>query len=103
MFDEFQSLVGRHVHVQREGGQCRKPALHAVSGNCRRNSSHVTQCCFLTLKELRKNEDKLPLITLEIRGKHIVQAKGKCNRLPTEKERTVIQLWAKEKALKFIA
>jgi hypothetical protein len=61
------------------------------------------KCSIFSLKKRAENEAKIHLITLEIRGKHIVQAKGKFNRLPNENERTVIHLWANEKALKFIA
>lgn len=91
------SQIRKAVDLYLEGQHLRH-CVYTYKAYC-----YQRRCSIFSLKELRKNEDKLPLITLEIRGKHIVQAKGKSNRLPTEKERTVIQLWAKEKALKFIA
>jgi hypothetical protein len=60
--------------------------------------------CFIFSLRLIKSEDvKSPLITLEIQGNQIVQAKGKYNRKPTEIERTLIQIWANEKDLRLVS
>jgi hypothetical protein len=56
-----------------------------------------------SLRSIEDDELKTPLITIEIRGKHIVQARGNYNRTPTETEKKIIHLWAKEKGLKYVA
>jgi len=61
------------------------------------------RCYIFSLKAIEEEEQKKPLITIEIRGKKIVQAKGKHNRQPNDLEKDIIRIWAKERALYFAA
>ncbi len=58
---------------------------------------------YFSLKALNEEEQKTSLITIELRGTKIVQAKGKHNRQPNDLERDIIRIWAKERALSFAA
>ncbi|MEY5040885.1 MAG: hypothetical protein RLZZ414_420 [Bacteroidota bacterium] len=51
---------------------------------------------------LRLIDDQLekPLITICLRGKLMVQARGTCNREPIEQEKEIISVWIKENELK---
>jgi hypothetical protein len=61
------------------------------------------RCYIFSLKALNEEEQKTSLITIELRGTKIVQAKGKHNRQPNDLERDIIRIWAKERALSFAA
>lgn len=61
------------------------------------------QCYIFSLKLIKEDEEKTPLITIEMRGNKVVQAKGKYNRQPNDTERKLIQLWASEKDLRVVA
>ena len=70
--------------------------------------SYKTHCyrrrCFIfSLRLIDAEQEVKSLITLEIRGSQIVQAKGKYNRQPNEIELKLIRLWAQEKELSFVA
>lgn len=41
-----------------------------------------------------------PLLTIELRGVEVVQARGVCNRLPEDDEKRVLSSWAKDNYLK---
>jgi hypothetical protein len=68
-----------------------------------KNSCFSGRSVIFSLRLFVDEELKTPLITIEIRGKQIVQTRGNYNRLPTENEKKIIQLWAKEKGLKYVA
>lgn len=68
-----------------------------------KNSCFSGRSVIFSLRLIEDEELKTPLITIEIRGKQIVQTRGNYNRLPTETEKKIIQLWAKEKGLKYVA
>lgn len=68
-----------------------------------KNSCFSGRSVIFSLRLIEDEELKTPLITIEIRGKQIVQARGNYNRTPSETEKKIIILWAKEKGLKYVA
>ena len=59
-------------------------------------------CAMFSLRKINEGTSE-PLITLELRKDLIVQARGFYNRLPLTLELEIIQSWAKENNLLYIA
>jgi hypothetical protein len=59
-------------------------------------------CAMFSLRKINEKTSE-PLITLELRKDLIVQARGYSNRLPLTKELEIIQSWAEENKLLYIA
>ncbi|MDB5388090.1 MAG: hypothetical protein JWM11_3736 [Planctomycetaceae bacterium] len=81
-------------------------ALFAEGRKLRRCvGSYARSCeqgiCSIWTLELETLEGRSKVLTLEIRNalKLLVQARGKCNRLPTEKERSILHRWAEQAGL----
>jgi hypothetical protein len=58
-------------------------------------------CSVWSLQVLQVLKDEAPrrALTIELRGRRIDQARGRCNRLATEEERTVLRHWSEENGL----
>ncbi len=68
---------------------------HCVASYVKNVAEERTKIVFL-----RDNKDvETPLVTVEIRGYDIVQARGQANRLPTEDERDALRRFANQKGL----
>jgi hypothetical protein len=63
------------------------------------NYCKLNQCEIFSLQRINTLGETTPLITIEIRGNHIQQAKGKHNRSPYKSEIEIIKAWATESNL----
>jgi hypothetical protein len=72
--------------------------VYTYKGHC-----YSRRCYIFSLRLIQEEQEVKSLITLEIRGSQIVQAKGKYNRKPNEIELKLIRVWAQEKELSFVA
>ena len=69
--------------------------VYSYERNCLNNS-----CVIFSLRKLITDEPEKPLITIEIRGKFIFQARGNFNRKPSKREWEIINNWANDEGLK---
>ena len=65
-----------------------------------RNYCMTGKTFIFSLRKIDEKADEFPLITIEVVSNEVRQLKGKCNRLPSEKENAIIRSWAQEKQLK---
>jgi hypothetical protein len=57
------------------------------------------KCFIFSLRQVVTEESKEPLITIELCGDQIVQARGKYNRSPKDAEKEIIRLWGQDNEL----
>lgn len=69
--------------------------VYSYEKNCLNNL-----CVIFSLRKLSTDKLEKPLITIEIRGNHIFQAKGNFNRKPSKSEWEIINNWANDEGLK---
>ena len=63
-------------------------------------SSCIRGACSIWTMEVETHEGRTKALTLEVRSpRTICQARGKANRLPTDKERSIMRRWAAEAGL----
>jgi hypothetical protein len=91
------SQIRKEIDLYKEG-QNLSHCVYTYKGSC-----YNGRCYIFSLRILENEEQKKPLITLELRNKQVVQARGKFNRVPNETEAHVIQLWAKEMGFSYVA
>ena len=72
--------------------------VYSYRYSCSKGESFI-----FSLRLLLEENQKKPLITIQLVGNRIVQAKGKFNRRPTETEKKLISIWAKQNQLHFAA
>lgn len=72
--------------------------VYSYRYSCSKGDSFI-----FSLRLLLEENQKKPLITIQLVGNRIVQAKGKFNRRPTETEKKLIAIWAKQNQLHFAA
>ena len=89
--------IRKMIDLYEEGKELHH-CVYTYAGRCMQRRSFI-----FSLRFIGHEEAKTPLITIELRGKQIVQAKGKYNRKPTDIERELIQIWAKEMELRVVA
>lgn len=67
-------------------------------------ASYVSSCaqgrCSIWAMEVESREGRQKSLTLEIRNRTLCQARGKLNRLPTDKERQIFTRWTAEAGLR---
>lgn len=68
---------------------------HCVGSYIKQVNEGRTQIMFLRLR----GKESDPLVTVEVRGEEITQARGRSNRIPTQQEKQAIQTFAKRKEL----
>ncbi|MFN5785765.1 MAG: PcfJ domain-containing protein, partial [Flavobacteriia bacterium] len=81
-----------------EEGREMHHCVYTYAGRCMNRSSYI-----FSLRLVEDEEFRTPLITIELRGNQVVQAKGKYNRQPNDLEKNIIKLWADEKKLRVVA
>lgn len=91
------SQIRKEIDLYEEG-QHLSHCVYTYKGSC-----YNGRCYIFSLRKLEDEEQKKPLITIELRNKQVVQAKGKFNRLPDETETQIIRLWAKEMGFSYVA
>lgn len=89
--------IRKMIDLYEEGKEMHH-CVYTYAGRCMNRSSYI-----FSLRMIENEEVKTPLITIELRGSQIVQAKGKYNRRPDETEKNVIQIWANEMQLRVVA
>jgi len=72
--------------------------VYSYRYSCSKGESFI-----FSLRLLQGENEKKPLITIQLVGNRIVQAKGKFNRRPTEVENQLIGIWAKQNQLYYAA
>ena len=89
--------IRKMIDLYEEGKEMHH-CVYSYAGRCMKRNSYI-----FSLRLIEDEEVHTPLITIELRGKQIVQAKGKYNRQPNDAERKVIQIWAEEMELRVVA
>ena len=73
-----------------------KHCVGTYTDNCIDRGSYI-----FSLRLDKENEEIIPLITIEVNNKRILQKRGKWNRDCLKEEDSLIQIWATENKLKF--
>ena len=74
-----------------------KHCVGTYTDNCIDRGSFI-----FSLRLDKENEEIIPLITIELNNKRILQKRGKWNRDCLKEEDSLIQIWATENKLKFM-
>jgi hypothetical protein len=96
--NDYEISQIRKVSELYKEGKTMHHCVYTYKDSCLKRLSYI-----FSLRLIHGENESSPLITIELRGKQIVQAKGKHNRKPDEIEKSLIEIWAKEKNLKLVA
>lgn len=86
--DDYSFIVPRTVEELHDEGKLQN---HCVATYCKSVANNISAIVFMR----KTNDIKEPLITIEVKGNTLYQAKGYSNREATESENKVINKWLK--------
>ena len=87
-----QIKSSRELYVE---GKKLSHCVYSYERNCLNNT-----CVIFSLRKIITDEPEKPLITIEVRGNSIFQARGKYNRKPSKSEWAIINNWADDEGIK---